>query len=174
MRDCRRGPLKRREGDGAWARLDLGTERGESKEPDSVIANLGGPGAFGPIEDFAVGIDGVRRQDREVCFGNAFSRDDRPEIIFMVTGDHDVETGGVVQVNHVGALIEAGHQRGRDCVAAIGQDDIVAGGALRIHNAHKTGHAALPATLFHAVEVIHVQNGQMHGFCRGGEGKYWR
>src|SRR3546814_7160982 len=78
-----------------------------------------------------------------------------------------VEFRLVEQVDHVGALVEAGQQRGRDGVAAVREDGMLGRRALAVHQGHQPGETATSVHVLDAVDVVDVQQAELH-WLRGG------
>src|SRR3546814_3244425 len=71
------------------------------------------PGGQRAFHQRAGGIDDVGAENGQARLGDTLAGHRRAEVELVVSEHHDVEFRLVEQVDHVGALIEAGQQRGR-------------------------------------------------------------
>src|SRR3546814_5782129 len=96
------------------------------------------PGGQRAFHQRAGGIDDVGAENGKARLGDTLAGHRRAEVELVVSEHHDVEFRLVEQVDHVGALIEAGQQRGRDGVAAVGEDGMLGGRALAVRSEEHT------------------------------------
>ncbi len=94
----------------------------------------------------AAQVGGVERKRR---LRHALEKCRLAEIEFVVARHENVGVDHIGQFDDVGAAVDAGHQRGRDRVAAVRQDDMAAFGPFGLHDGgepRESARAARPAS----------------------------
>jgi hypothetical protein len=109
-------------------------------------------------------------KDWKLRLTHARHEDIGPKVEFMIAGREDVRRRGVDQVDNMGALVEARHQRGRNRVAGMDVKDIAALGALGLDDRGKAGETTAGLAR-HLVDVVDEKERHIDRFGQGHSGR---
>ncbi len=118
---------------------------------------------------WAAQVGGIERKRR---LRHALEKRRLAEIEFVVARHEDVGMDHVGQLDDVGATVDAGHQGGRDRVAAVRQDDVPALRPFRLHDGGEPRKSAPPLPVRHhdvghQVDIVDQDERDPGGFGRG-------
>ena len=116
----------------------------------------------------AVGLADVRGEVGEARGAHVLEIDVRAEIELVVSGHEHVRPDHVRQLDDMGALVEARHQRGREGVAGVAEQHRHAAGALLLHDGGELGEAAAALVVAHPVDVVDEEQREGRRRRRGG------
>ena len=97
----------------------------------------------------------------------AFEEGRRPEIELVVARHEHVRRREVEQIHDMRALVEPGHQRGREGIAGMDVENRDAAGALGLHDRVEPREPAAALHLAHQVDVVDEQQRQRRLGRRG-------
>ena len=146
---------------------------GRAGEPDAHAIDRDDRMILEIGQRLAVGTAQVGRVERKRRLRHALEKRRLAEIEFVVARHEYVGMDHVGQFDDVGAAVDAGHQGGRDRVAAVRQDDMAALRPFGLHDGGEPRESAPPLPVRHhdvghQVDIVDQDERNLGGFGRGG------
>ncbi len=137
----------------------LGGRGQEAEHADLEARHLEQPGRHQAQRRLAVRAGDIGGEPGKAGLLDPLGQDVGAEIELVIARHGQHEAQAVVEVDHLRALGQAGHDRGRDQIAAEGGDAVGGLGALLLEQGHQLGEAALAVDRRDLVDVVAMQEG---------------
>ena len=171
-----RGRDRRQEFQIFGARRARGVVVGRASQPDAHAVD-GRDGAVLEVRQrSAIGAAQVGGVAREFGLCHALEEGRLAEIELVVARHEHVERDHVAERDDVGAAVDPRHQRGRDGVAAMGEDDVAALGALGLDDGRKPRETAAALAVghhlvAHQIDIVDEEESDPRGLGNGRAGE---
>ncbi len=141
---------------------------GRADEPDAYAADGDDRAILEARQRLPVRRPQVGGKERKLGLAHALQEVRLAEIELVVAGRENVGRDQVGQRDDVGAVVDGRHQRRRERIAGMGEDDVAALGALGLHHRSepREAAAALPVRhhlVAHQIDVVDQDEGDARG-----------